>query len=152
MGRRSVIAIAAAIIGNLSWANAACFASIFQIQHVNGALITLNKKELPYASEAIFPVDSGDVIEFNQGVTEFEIHLSSSEDTLWQVEFFPGDSSASFCLDNGCKTVEEPTVDFILIPSGSKTLAGMIIAYGVDSRGNPAIRMTKNSGIQAPSF
>lgn len=126
---------------SLLWVDSAR-AAIPQIEHRNGSLIALNGETLPVASGELFPVEAGGIIEFGRGFTDFALFPDESEDTLWQVEIFPGDSFATFCLGAECTTVDEPAVDLTQLPAGPEALTGNIIAYGFDPEGNPSVRLT----------
>ncbi|MEM9155552.1 MAG: malectin domain-containing carbohydrate-binding protein, partial [Cyanobacteria bacterium P01_F01_bin.33] len=116
-------------------------ASLSQIEHANGSRITLSGETLPFASGEQFPVEAGDIVEFDRGYTDFRLYPSESEDTVWQVEIFPGDSFASFCLSE-CINTEEPVVEQITLLAGTEALVGNIIAYGFDPDDNPSVRLT----------
>lgn len=142
MNYQGLMTVATAAVTGLLWANPAPAISVPRIEHVNGSLITLNGETLPFASGELFPFEAGDIIEFGRGFTDFALFPAESVDTPLQVEIFPGNSSATFCLNADCTTVDEPAVDLAELPSGTEALAGAVLAFGFDPEDNPSVRLT----------
>jgi hypothetical protein len=100
--------------------------SVAQVRHNNGARILLNDQLLPFASD-FFPVEEGATIYFNRGFTDFSL-FTNSNDLLWDVQVFPGDSFASFNLEDYFVNTEFSFTEVSTLPSGD----GNVIAYGFD--------------------
>jgi hypothetical protein len=112
---------------------------VAEVAHNNGSLISLNGETLPFG-EGSFPVEEGDVIEFETGFTDFTLLTAEPESTLWEVEIFPGDSIASFNLEEYSVTVEaeEPFSELTPLPSGQ----GNVIAFGFDPENSAPVTLT----------
>ncbi|NJN20918.1 MAG: PEP-CTERM sorting domain-containing protein [Leptolyngbya sp. RL_3_1] len=112
---------------------------VAEVGHNNGSLLRLNGESLPFG-EGRFPVQEGDVIEFGTGFTDFTLLTTEPESTLWEVEIFPGDSTAFFNLEAYSVTVEaeERFSALTPLPSGQ----GNVIAFGFDPDNAAPVKLT----------
>lgn len=126
--RRLAVAFAACSLALAAPAEAARFSPVAQVRHNNGARLSLNGEQLPFASD-YFPVQVGDTITTSRGFTDFSLQIPDPEAVQWQVQVFPGDSLAVFALEDYFITRETPFSDLTSLPSGD----GLVIAYGFDA-------------------
>ncbi|PSN17890.1 hypothetical protein C7271_15355 [filamentous cyanobacterium CCP5] len=131
-----VLAVAVTILSGMTTQALTCqslsqasesIGAIAQIQHNNGALVTLNGEPLPYAGE-YFPVEAGDTIEIGRGYTQFTLQMASPDTVLWTIQIFPGDRFASFSLEDYLVNTDQPFSDTSTLASGRVD----VIAYGFD--------------------
>lgn len=118
---------------------------IAEIQHNNGARITVNGEMLDFG-EADFPILAGDIIEFDRGFTDFNLSVADPEAVTWQVDVFPGDSFAFFGLDDFAVNTDEPLSETTALSSGQ----GEVIAYGFDpDNSKPVVLQSLQDDTQA---
>ncbi len=108
-----------------------------EVRHNNGALISLNGELLPFDSD-YFPVLEGDIIEMNRGFTDFSLLITNPDSVLWNIQIFPGDSFASFNLEDYFVNTEQPFSEITNLPSGD----GNVIAYGFDPENSSSVVLT----------